>query len=845
MSLCRRLYISGIFLLLAYFPLASKAQDSTKPHIIVILIDDLNDYTTSLSGHPQVTTPGISALEATGTNFTNAHCSSPKCSPSRTSFITGKDVFYTQLYNNVGCEPFRDYFSADEDNEEVFTMPEYFKDHGGYFTFGINKINHCFDTHYDYDSLTADPCEKTLSWNKYSLFRDGEDSTVRAFCNDNPDGIKSTAWCPVPDSYEELMYDYRAVDTAAQFFEEYTDGTLDACGRPMMMFVGFRKPHQPWYIPEKYFRPDYITDYYAEPMDLPYNTPLHYWPANGVEMPPQPDTLYDDFFDLPDGGLGQYMGAYDSVYFDILDEVDDLDPLPVINPGLDDVQRAEIMEQVVSANLLMAYMASIKFLDAQIVRLLDTLAHYPEIYNNCIIVLASDHGYSLGEKRHWEKGTMWETDQRVPLVISDMRAPIAQQSNQPASLLDLFPTLCDMADIPVPVFTDGSNYLDGVSLMPLMNDPETLLERPALSAYEEHNGQLSCRPQYSLRNDRFHYILYTSNGPAGTLDCNAIDYYVEEELYEIGAHRETDPNEWYNLANDPDYRPVMTYLQQWLPDSALYLQKNFAARIDREDTICLFDTGDIVSLTFDLFDPEGSEIVPPDDFIYKWTNNFADTALYGVEAGFDVSDIPDDIFNNADKVIWYLHVMDSMGGIRAFDLAYYYINPASAPEISFNAIRPDSFTALITDFEIEGNYNDIWWDFGEGIIIEEDFPGPYVYASAGEFFITCYVAYGNTDICVEESTLVLTSLEYVGVELLSVYPNPGNGVVMIASSEPFQGGTITVFDTHGKSVYKEDLPQEIVYGKELDLRHLASGVYFIRYAHAAGSLVGPYIKTGK
>ena len=68
---------------------AQEAKSGSRPNILFIAIDDQNDWIGCLGGHPQVKTPHIDWLAASGTLFTNAHCQSPLCNPSRTSLMTG------------------------------------------------------------------------------------------------------------------------------------------------------------------------------------------------------------------------------------------------------------------------------------------------------------------------------------------------------------------------------------------------------------------------------------------------------------------------------------------------------------------------------------------------------------------------------------------------------------------------------------------------------------------------------------------------------------------------------------------------------------------------------------
>ena len=71
----------------------------SKPNVLFISIDDLNDWIGCLGGHPQAKTPNLDRLAARGTVFLNAHCQSPLCNPSRTSVMTGLRPSTTGIYS--------------------------------------------------------------------------------------------------------------------------------------------------------------------------------------------------------------------------------------------------------------------------------------------------------------------------------------------------------------------------------------------------------------------------------------------------------------------------------------------------------------------------------------------------------------------------------------------------------------------------------------------------------------------------------------------------------------------------------------------------------------------------
>ncbi len=162
--------------------------------------------------------------------------------------------------------------------------------------------------------------------------------------------------------------------------------------------------------------------------------------------------------------------------------------------------------------MVMAYLAAIRFVDAEIGRFMDALEANPDIFNNTVIVLMSDHGFSLGEKRHWQKLTLWETEIRAPLIIADLRNPVKNKTYNNANFIDIFPTLCDYAGIAYPTFSNGTSYLDGQSLISTMASPVKKYAKPILTTVKYDRGQEgSCFPQYSVRDRRFHYIKYKGN----------------------------------------------------------------------------------------------------------------------------------------------------------------------------------------------------------------------------------------------------------------------------------------------------------------------------------------------
>src|SRR5690606_22448188 len=114
-------------------PAAPAAEQ--KPNVLFIAIDDQNDWIGCLGGHPQVQTPHIDRLAARGTTFTNAHCQSPLCNPSRTSLLTGLRPSTTGVY------ALNAWFRSDERWKDAVTLPQHFMQHG-YHVATTGKIFH-------------------------------------------------------------------------------------------------------------------------------------------------------------------------------------------------------------------------------------------------------------------------------------------------------------------------------------------------------------------------------------------------------------------------------------------------------------------------------------------------------------------------------------------------------------------------------------------------------------------------------------------------------------------------------------------------------------------------------
>ena len=194
-------------------------------------------------------------------------------------------------------------------------------------------------------------------------------------------------------------------------------------------------------------------------------------------------------------------------------------------------------------NLVRAYLASISFMDSQLQRVLDALEASGKA-DNTIVVLCSDHGWHLGEKEMTGKTTLWERSTRVPLIFAGPGIDPGVCS-QPAELLDIYPTLAELAGV------DKPQDVEGISLLPQIKDP-SVDRRPAITDHNPGN--------FGIRDQRYRLIRYADGS---------------EELYDM----QEDPNEFTNLIDDSAHASAATRLRKYIPAESAPLAEGSNARV--------------------------------------------------------------------------------------------------------------------------------------------------------------------------------------------------------------------------------------------------------------------------
>jgi len=458
------------------------AREKKRPNILFIAVDDLRPEL-NCYGRTQIISPHLDQLAETGMIFTRAYCQQAVCSPSRTSLLTGLRPDSTQVYDLE--THFRDTVP------EVITLPQQFKENG-YFVTGMGKIYHGH-------------LNDAASWSEPYLQVDGgqwyveEDNLnyVRDLIDQRKKkGVKR----PGQRAYS---YPYEAGDVPD---EAYRDGAMTSLAEATLERLA--RKDQPFFLGVGYIKPH-----------LPFNCPKRFWDLYKRED----ISLADNPF-APEGcpPLALHNSGELRAYRDVP---------PGNEPIPDDLAKT----------LIHGYYACTSYTDHNIGRLLAKLDEL-KLAEDTIVIVWGDHGWHLGDHGLWCKHTNFESATRVLMMI---RVPGMKTAGTSCDALtefvDIYPTLCDLAGLPLPP------HLEGTSYAPLVEDPKQPWKRASFSQYPREGLRIM---GYSMRAERYRYTEWIREGGK-----------VEDiELYD----HEKDPQENTNLAVLPAHAERVKALGQQL-----------------------------------------------------------------------------------------------------------------------------------------------------------------------------------------------------------------------------------------------------------------------------------------
>jgi len=369
------------------------------------------------------------------------------------------------------AERFRNY-NARHDLElgEVPGLPEWFRSHG-YHTVSNGKVyHHRQDTPESWSEIPWVP-EKSGR-----LYLIPENAAI-----ESREGKRGPSFeaAEVPDNaYPDGMLADKAIRDLHR---------LKAMDEPFFLAVGFYKPH------------------------LPFNAPKKYWDLYNRDQIPLADNPFVPLA-APEISLTNWG------------ELRNYHGIP---------KAGNIKDEALNRSLVHGYLATTSYVDAQVGKVIDTLERLG-MADNTLIVLMGDHGFQLGEHTIWSKHTNYEIALRIPLIILDPRLPGGRRVSNLVELVDIYPTLCDLAGLEKP------SHLAGQSMVPLLSNPAAQWKRAVFSRF--HVGE-------SIRTNRYRYSAYFKEGKL-----------VARMLYD---HR-ADTQENINLADHPEMRETVAHLHERL-----------------------------------------------------------------------------------------------------------------------------------------------------------------------------------------------------------------------------------------------------------------------------------------
>ena len=366
------------------------------------------------------------------------------------------------------------------------TLPQHFKNHG-YHTRSIGKILHG----------GGKPSKDPESWSVSPLYDNVRDPKVRYALPKNlkGSGLKRAA------SESADVADDHYIDGIVTNDTLRVLGELSRDEQPFFLAVGFRKPHLPFSAPKKYW-----DLYDREKIPAPAHA-AH--PANAPEWATRSWRELEGYSDIPKDGK---------------------------------ITEAKVRE------LRHGYYACVSYVDALIGKLLKELDRL-KLRQNTIVLMYGDHGFHLGEQGLWTKANNFELSTRVPLIVSAPGQPHGK-TDALVELVDVFPTVCELAGLMLPT------GLEGASMLPLFSDPGRKWKTAVFSQYPRSRmGNRHSRHGdvmgYSIRTKRYRYAEWQN------WKTKAV---VARELYD---HR-SDPDEMKNVVGEAQARPVAARLAKRL-----------------------------------------------------------------------------------------------------------------------------------------------------------------------------------------------------------------------------------------------------------------------------------------
>ncbi|KAK7114970.1 iduronate 2-sulfatase-like [Littorina saxatilis] len=536
---------------------------AAQPNVLFLVVDDMRPKLNSY-GETNMVTPNIDNLAINSVLFQRAYCQQAVCSPSRTSFLTGRRPDTTRIFD------LHTYFRRLAGN--FTTLPQHFKNNG-FLTVNVGKIFHPGQAAGGDDDAKYSWSYPAIHGSTAKFRRDKE-------CK-GADGLDDNVVCPVnlEQVAEKTLPDIQSTETAIEFLQ---NRSIDQ--QPFFLGLGYLKPHAPFKFPEEF---------------------LKLYPLSRINPVTNPD----------------YPSWLPHVAYSPWQELRSYHDIKIMNLSW----PFERVPDTYQLKLRQAYSGAISYIDHQIGRVLQALDYYG-FTNNTIVTFLGDHGYELGEHNHWTKKSNFDLATRIPMIVhvpgitSKPSTPRGQTfpfynaltstktinnvrwscsstmcidehakrgsyrtTDALVEAVDLYATVSELAGVDVPP-TCPPNSLnvsfctEGTSLVPLIrrvmasrNTEKVSWKSAAFSQFPRPANRIQLNSDlpsladirimgYTMKTATHRYTEWVAYDPV-TFTHNMSHVYARE-LYD---HR-SDPDENVNLADDISLTGVLTQLAQQLRD---------------------------------------------------------------------------------------------------------------------------------------------------------------------------------------------------------------------------------------------------------------------------------------
>ena len=468
-----------LWIIFGFFCFSTIAQESDQKNVLLIIVDDLRTALPTY-GATQVVAPNLTAFSKNAVQFNNAYVNIPTCGASRASILTGMRP--TRKY-------FKKYYtSIDEDMPQAITISQLMQSKG-YTTISNGKVSH-------------NKSDKASTWDE--LWRPGSTTPKDYLLEENIISSK------LPHNNNHMPYekanvedlDYKDGKIAAKTIRDLKK--LKANKESFFLAAGFLKPH------------------------LPFNAPAKYWDmydSNKITPPVNnkfPATAYN--------GAGNWyeLAKYKGVQKDFSEK-------PALNA------TTFTMDAEMTTNLIHGYYACVSYIDQQIGNVLQALEDL-DLSENTIVIITSDHGFSLSDHNRWSKHNLFKVENHVPLFIRVPGLSSSGKSDSYVELIDIYPTICELLGIEKP------KQLEGMSLVQNIKDPNLISKTNAYSRYT--NGDMFISDNYAYSEWK-----YSEEGKV-----------IGRMLYDM----KNDPLQMENLSHLEKYEALMDSLSINIKSKKIY-----------------------------------------------------------------------------------------------------------------------------------------------------------------------------------------------------------------------------------------------------------------------------------